>query len=82
MVGCVLSQLKPSGFSILSWEKGLGLRPRTFFTAKNGEFLWLYPIRLPCVTCSLLNATIIWVFFIKELVLRMEWDLQMIGLIS
>ena len=30
MVGCVLSQLKPSGFSILRCEKGLGPRPRTF----------------------------------------------------
>ena len=45
MVGCVLSQLKPSGFSILSCEKGLGLRPRTFFTANNGELLGLHPIR-------------------------------------
>ena len=39
-----LSQLMPSGFSILSCEKGLRLRPRTFFTAKNGELLGLYPI--------------------------------------
>ena len=30
MVGCVLSQLKPSEFYILSFEKGLGLRPRPF----------------------------------------------------
>ena len=45
MAGCVLSQLKPSGFSILSCEKGLGLRPRTFFTANNGELLGFYPIR-------------------------------------
>ena len=45
MVGCVLNQLKPSGFSILSCGKGLGLRPWTFFTAKNGELLGLYPIR-------------------------------------
>ena len=44
MVGCVLSQLKPSEFSILSCEKGLGLRPRSFFTAKNGELLELYLI--------------------------------------
>ena len=37
MVRCVLSQLKPSGFSILSCEKEL------FFTVKNVEFLGLYP---------------------------------------
>ena len=45
MVGSILSPLKRSGFSILSCEKGLGLRPRTFFTANNGELLGLYPIR-------------------------------------
>ena len=45
MVGCVLSQLKPSGFSILICENGIGLRPRTFFTAKNRELLGLYRIR-------------------------------------
>ena len=44
MVGCVLSQLKPSGFSILSCEKSIGLRPWTFFSAKNGELFGLYPI--------------------------------------
>ena len=38
MVGCLLSQLKHSGFSILSCENGVGLRPRIFFTANNGEF--------------------------------------------
>ena len=48
MVGCVLSQLKPSEFSILSCVKGLGLRPGTFFTAKNGELLGLYHIRRMC----------------------------------
>ena len=47
LVGCVLSQLKPSGFSILSCEKGVGLRPRTFFTAKNEEILGLSHIRKP-----------------------------------
>ena len=47
MVGCVLSQLKPSGFCILSCEKGSGLRPRTFFTVKNGELLGLYPMHKP-----------------------------------
>ena len=45
MVGCVLGQLKPLGFSILSCEKGLDLRPRAFFTAKNVELLGLYPIQ-------------------------------------
>ena len=30
MVGCVLSQLKPSEHYILSCGKGLGLRPRPF----------------------------------------------------
>ena len=44
MVGCVLSQLKTSGFSILSCEKCLCLRSRTFFTDKNGELLVFYPI--------------------------------------
>ena len=45
MVGCVLSQSKPSEFSTLTCEKVIGLRPRTFSTAKNGELLGLYPIR-------------------------------------
>ena len=45
LVGCVLSQLNPSGFSIVSCENCLGLRPRSFFTAKNGELFGLYPIR-------------------------------------
>ena len=49
MVGCVLSQLKPSELNILSCGKGLGQRPRpsasTFYTAKNVELLGLYPIR-------------------------------------
>ena len=30
MVGCVLSQVKPSELYILSCEKGRGLRPRPF----------------------------------------------------
>ena len=49
MVGCVLSQLKPSEFYILSCEKcpAFGL---DIFTAKNVEFLWLYSIRI--VLCS------------------------------
>ena len=42
---CVLSQLKPSEFYIPSCEKGLGLRPRPFSTAKNVELLGLHPIR-------------------------------------
>ena len=50
MVICVLSQLKPSEFSIHNCEKGLGLWPRTFFTAKIGELLGLYPILI--VHCS------------------------------
>ena len=48
MVACVSSQLKRSGFSILSCEKGLDLQPRTFFTDKNGELLGLYPILITC----------------------------------
>ena len=48
MSGCVLSQLRPSGSPFC--EKGLGLRPRTFFTAKNVELLGLYPIRKSCVS--------------------------------
>ena len=39
MVGCVLSQLKPSRFSIVSCERGRGLRPRLF-----SQLLGLYPI--------------------------------------
>ena len=45
MVRCLSSQLKPSGLSIVSYEKDLGLRPRTLFTANNGELLGLYHIR-------------------------------------
>ena len=49
MVGCALSQLKPSELYSLSWGKGLGLRPRlsasAFSSAKNVEVLGLYPIR-------------------------------------
>ena len=44
MIGCVLSQLKPSELYILSFEKGLGLRPLAFFKNKNVELLGLYPI--------------------------------------
>ena len=44
MVGCVLSQLKPSEFYILSFEKSLGLRPRPLSKLKNVELLGLYPI--------------------------------------
>ena len=44
MVGCVLSQLKPSGSSIISCEKGLGFRPPHF--SQNVEILGLYPIKL------------------------------------
>ena len=40
----IIYYFKPSGFSILSCKKGIGLRPRTVFTAKNGELLRLYPI--------------------------------------
>ena len=40
MVGCFLSQLKPSGFSILSYKRGFGL---DLFTGKNVEFFELYP---------------------------------------
>ena len=39
MFGCLLSQLKPSEFCILSCEKGLGLRPQPF-----SQLLGLYPI--------------------------------------
>ena len=53
MFGCVLSQLKPSEFYILRCEKGLGLRPPTFFPAKNGELLRLYPIHIPDLTTIL-----------------------------
>ena len=42
MVGCVLSQLKPSEFYILRCGKVLGL---LFSTAKNVDLLWLYPIQ-------------------------------------
>ena len=43
MVGCVLSQLKPSELYILSFET-FGLDP---FQAKNVEFLGLYLMGLP-----------------------------------
>ena len=46
MIGCVLSQLKPSQLYILSCEKGLG-SASTFFTAKNVALRELYPIRNP-----------------------------------
>ena len=41
MVGCVLSQLKPSELHILSCKKGLGRRPSasTLVTTKNVELL-------------------------------------------
>ena len=46
--------------AILSCEKGLGLRPRTFFTAKNGELLGLYPIHIPYILdyMSIINSTL------------------------
>ena len=40
MVGCVLSQLKPSELYILSFEKA-----SAFFKAKNVELLGVYPIQ-------------------------------------
>ena len=43
MVGCVLSQLKPSELYILSCGKGLGLQLRPFFTAKS---FGLYPMHI------------------------------------
>ena len=50
MVGCVLSQLKPSEFFILSCEKRARPSARdgrgaTYFPAKNVELLGLYPMR-------------------------------------
>ena len=47
MVGCVLSQLKPSEFYILSFEK-----------VKNVEFLGLYPIRKMIIGCSSLSRVV------------------------
>ena len=45
MVGCVLSQLKPSEVYILSCEKGLGLRPRPYsqlrMSSSSGFILYL-----------------------------------------
>ena len=38
MVGCVLSQLKPSGISILTCEKGLGFRPRPISQLRMQNF--------------------------------------------
>ena len=43
MVGCVLSQLKPSEFYILSCEK-VSAFGHDLFTAKNVELLGLHPI--------------------------------------
>ena len=45
MVGCVLSQLKPSELYILSFEKRSRPLASAPFKAKNVEFLGLYPIR-------------------------------------
>ena len=58
MVGCVFSQIKPSGFSTLSCEKGLGLRPQAFFTAKNGEVLRRYPIWKSCIDAAAWGLTV------------------------
>ena len=44
MVGCVLSQLKPTELYIVSCGKGLGPSALTFSTAKNVDLLGLYPI--------------------------------------
>ena len=52
MVGCVLSQLKPSELYILSFEKGLGLRPRPLYSGfilyiiqpTYGNLQWLMSI--------------------------------------
>ena len=41
MVGCVLCQLKPSEFYIISFEKAKNVE---LLTEKNVEFLGLYPI--------------------------------------
>ena len=54
MVGCVLSQLKPSELYIPSCKKGLGLRPRPFSQLRMLEFLGFYPIPNTCVA-PLLN---------------------------
>ena len=44
MVGCVLSQLKPSGFSILSSEERLGLGPfsQLGMESSSGFFIYIY----------------------------------------
>ena len=42
MVGCVLSQFKPSELYIVSCEKAIGFRPRSFSQLRM--FLGLYPI--------------------------------------
>ena len=46
MVGCVLSQLKPSEFYILSCEKGLGLRPWPFPQLRMYKDLILWYVEL------------------------------------
>ena len=44
MFGCLLRQLKPSEFYILSCEKGPRPSALIIFSAKNVELLWVYPI--------------------------------------
>ena len=49
MVGCVLSQLKPSELYILSCEKGRGRRPRPFpqlrMQTSSGFILYTTPVQ-------------------------------------
>ena len=51
MLGCVLSQLKPSELNILIFKKGLGPRPRPF--SKLRMFLGLYPIHTTSLSGNL-----------------------------
>ena len=45
LVGCVLSQLKPSELYILSFEKNPRSSASALFKGKNVELFGLYPIR-------------------------------------
>ena len=57
MVGCVLSQLKPSALYILSCEKCLGLRPLPFSQLRM-LLLGLYPILIGCHTLTFISRHI------------------------
>ena len=50
MVGCVLSQLQPSEFYILSFDKGRGHRPRPFSQLRMYSSWGFILYITPCIT--------------------------------